>query len=368
MPRILFVASLHHPDTLLKERASNPTRLFPSSAAQHFYERALTQAGYTLDVFWRNVPSWGSVEGLRQLHYSNRPTLRRALEAGLRRLPPALNPEYRLRNQRLLAHAERFAPDVIWLVGDNTVITPDTLATLKAGGARLIYTCGTSPIVFSQPIERAAARLYDWVLANDYYHGIQWQELGAPRMLCLPVAAIDPDFHAPRAVTPTCDVAFVGTLVPHNLYSERVQALEALSAFELGIWTTHDVPPSLRRFMRGQALGATMLDAVSAGRIALNTHGDFMRYGGNMRLFECAGVGVFQLVDDRPGVREWFTVGEHLAVYSDLQDLREKVAYYLAHPEARQRMAEASRAHALAHHTYTARVRTLQAAGVLPPV
>ena len=170
MPKILFVASLHHPEELRREQAQNPAQLFPSSMAQHFYERALLRAGYTLDVFWRNVSGFGKagdIENLQHARYSQRITPRRALEAAMRRLPPRLNVDYRIRNQRLLEHVQRFAPDIIWLVGDNTVITPATLATLKAGGGRIIYTCGTSPIVFSHPIERAAARLYDWVLEND---------------------------------------------------------------------------------------------------------------------------------------------------------------------------------------------------------
>lgn len=374
MPKILFVASLHHPEELQREQAQNPAQLFPSSMAQHFYERALLRAGYTLQVFWRNVSGFGKagdIHGVQSTRYSNHITPRRALEAVMRRLPPHLNADYRIRNQRLLEQAQRFAPDIVWLVGDNTVIAPATLATLRAGGARIVYTCGTSPIAFSHPVERAAARLYDWVLANDYYHGIQWQELGAKNMLCLPVAAIDPDFHHPRPLDEatrkayTCDVSFVGTLVPHNLYSERVQALEALAGVDVGIWTTHDVPASLRRFVRGQALGDSMMNVISAARIALNTHGDFMRYGGNMRLFECAGAGVFQMVDNRPAVREWFTVGEHVAVYHDTRDLQEQVAYYLAHPQERQRMAEACLAHVRTHHTYDKRVATLQATGVL---
>jgi spore maturation protein CgeB len=108
-----------------------------------------------------------------------------------------------------------------------------------------------------------------------------------------------------------------------------------------------------------------MLKILSASKISLNVHGDFMRYGGNMRLFEAAGAGSFQLVDDRPGVREWFTPGEHLVIYNSLDDLRDKVTYYLAHPDERERIAAAGRAHALAHHTYEQRLAQLE--DVFPP-
>jgi spore maturation protein CgeB len=219
--------------------------------------------------------------------------------------------------------------------------------------------------VFSRPVERAAAPLYDLVIANDYYHAIQWRELGARRVEALPMSAIDPGFHHPFDLTEqerqqyACDVGFVGTLVPNKLYGERIAALEALRDFDLGIWSVHEVPASLRQFYRGPALGEQMLRATCAARIALNPHGDFMRYGGNMRLFEVCGVGAFQIVDDRPGVQTWFNVGEHLVTYRDPDHLREQVAYYLAHDDERQRIAAAGLAHVRAHHTYDHRMARL---------
>src|SRR5690606_13601978 len=115
---------------------------------------------------------------------------------------------------------------------------------------------------------------------------------------------------------------------PENLYSQRVKTLAALRDFDLGIWSVHDVPAELRPHVRGAALGETMLRVLSAAKLTINANGNFMRYGGNMRLFEAAGVGVLQLSDDLPGVRAWFTPGENIVTYSDTDDLRAKVAYY----------------------------------------
>ena len=102
-----------------------------------------------------------------------------------------------------------------------------------------------------------------------------------------------------------------------------------------------------------------MLRALSGAKMTINVHGDFMRYGGNMRLFEAAGVGTFQLVDDRPGIHDWFTDGEHLVIYRDRDHLRELVTYYLAHDEERERIAAAGRAHVHTHHTYDHRMARL---------
>jgi hypothetical protein len=365
--RILFVASLHHPDVLEEAKRNAPPGedpLFPPSQGQYFWVKALRKLGHTCGVFWRSESAmpWARQ---RQLHMTQRLTPGRAVSAVMARVP-TLNPDYRLRNRHLLDEAAAFEPDVIVLPGDNTVILPDTLAELKRQhNATLVYGCGTSPIVFSRPVERAAAPLIDLVIANDYYHAIQWRELGAKRVVALPMSAIDPAFHHPYELTDQeqaeygCDVSFVGTLVPDNLYGERIAALEALADFNLGIWSVHEVPASLKRFYRGPALGEQMLRVTCGGKIALNPHGDFMRYGGNMRLFEACGVGAFQIVDDRPGVHEWFRVDEHLVTYRDPAHLRKLVAYYLDHESERAQIAAAGRRHVREHHTYDQRMTRL---------
>ncbi len=371
--RILFVTSLHHPEALRATQESaaaqgQPAPLFPPSMSQHFWEKALRKRGHELAVFWRNLPG-GLAENARghTERHSNRLTPAKVAGAIRNRIPPEANPDVRARNRDLLTAARAFRPDVLWMTGDNTVIYPDTLAAIRREtSAKLVYASGTSPIVFSKAIDRRAMPLYDWVLVNDYYHGIQWRELGAPRMECLPISACDPDFHRPYVLTEderrplACDVTFVGTLIPDHLYGRRIRALEALSraGIDLGIWSVHDVPASLRKHLRGPALGEDMERIVSAGKISVNPHGDFMLYGGNLRLFESAGAGVFQISDDLPGTRLWFPEVDGIptiALYANEDDLVERVRHYLAHDEERSAIATNARAHAYAHHTYDVR-------------
>ncbi len=183
-------------------------------------------------------------------------------------------------------------------------------------------------------------------------------------MECLPLSACDPDFHNPYTLTDderrryACDIAFVGTLVPDHLYSRRVEALEALRDFDIGIWSVHDVPASLKPFVRGKALGEEMLKILSASKVCFNTHGDFVYYGGNLRLFEVAGAGICQVAEDLPGTRAWFPAvdgGATILAYQDMDDLRAKIGYTLDHDAERIALAERARAHVYAHHTYDVR-------------
>lgn len=377
--RILFAASVHHPEALRAAQAAappgQPPPLFPPTMSQHFWEKALLKRGHTLAAFYRNQPAItlrrDSLAGKTQAHRQGI-TPGKLIQAAWNRIPPRLNPDLRARNAHLIEQARAFKPDMLWMVGDNTVIYPETLMQIKREtGCRIVYACGTSPIVFSHAIDRAAARLYDLVIASDYYHGIQWLELGAQKMISLPIAACDPDFHHPYPLTDSersalaCDIAFVGTLVPDHLYSRRVKALEALSAagFDLGIWSVHELPASLRKHYRGKALGEQMERILSAAKICFNTHGDFVHYGGNLRLFEVAGAGVFQVTDDLPGVRVWFPEIDGtptLITYTDAEDLVRKAAYYLEHDAERTAIAANGQRHVYAQHTYDHRAAQLE--------
>jgi len=364
--RLLFVASLHHPQQLLRaiDDAPGEPPLFPPSMSQHHFEAAMRERKHEMAVFYRNLPG----EGIAAIRRAGEERHTAGLTPGkiargiANRLPARLNPNKRAQNARLLQQARRFRPDVIYLVGDNTIIYPETLKTLRdETGALVVYASGTSPIVFSHKIEREAARLYDLVLVNDFYHGIQWEELGTPRAETWPISAVNPDFHRPYPLTDderkryACDVAFVGTLLPDHLYSRRVAALETLRDFDLGIWSVHDVPQSLRGHVRGRALGEEMVRITAAAKVVGNIHGDFMRYGGKMRTFEAAGAGACQIADDLPGTRHWFTPGENILTFTDADDLREKVALALADDDLRARVAQNGRDHVLAHHTYAHR-------------
>ena len=366
--RFLIVSEIHHPEELARaEQNASPGQppLFPPSMGSYFWVRSLRKLGHQVDAFIRNYPA---VFGWRERHthkFTGRLSVAMLSAALAHRLPRA-HPDYRFRNSRLITSVERFEPDAILLTGGNTVIFPETLAQIKSKfGCKIIYLSGVSPIVFAHSIERSAAELYDLVVVNDYYHGMQWLELGAPQMEAMPISACDPEYHHPYELSADeqtahgCDVGFAGTLLPLNLYSNRVKALETVGECGLGIWSIHDLPAPLKPYYRGPALGEQMFRITCGSKIQLNPHGNFMRYGGNLRLFEAAGCGVFQIADDLPGVSKWFTPGETIAIYHDLQHLKHQVAYYLQHDDERRQIAEAARAHVYAHHTYDHRMSRL---------
>ncbi|MCI0351282.1 MAG: hypothetical protein L0Z53_17805, partial [Acidobacteriales bacterium] len=93
--RILFVASLHHPEALREAIAQlppgQPTPLFPPSMSQHFWEKALSKRGHVLEVFYRNLPGGKrSASGHAERH-TQALTPRKIWRALMNRVPPEAN-------------------------------------------------------------------------------------------------------------------------------------------------------------------------------------------------------------------------------------------------------------------------------------
>ena len=81
-----------------------------------------------------------------------------------------------------------------------------------------------------------------------------------------------------------------------------------------------------------------------------------------MRVFDVLACGGFCLAEWSPGLEELFVIGEELDCYRTLDEMLEKVEYWLdAGPEARRAVGERGRQRVLADHTITHRLRVLLA-------
>lgn len=79
----------------------------------------------------------------------------------------------------------------------------------------------------------------------------------------------------------------------------------------------------------------------------------------NQRAFDVPAAGGFLLTDDQPDLHDLFAVGREAAAFSSPEDLREKIAWFQARPEERERIVQAGHERVRRDHTYGHRVRTL---------
>ena len=83
----------------------------------------------------------------------------------------------------------------------------------------------------------------------------------------------------------------------------------------------------------------------------LNDHREDMSYYGfvSNRIYDVTASGGFILTDYLPEIEEAY--GDSVATYKDYYDFKDKIEFYLAHPEIRKEMAARARKITLENYT-----------------
>ena len=134
---------------------------------------------------------------------------------------------------------------------------------------------------------------------------------------------------------------FETKLVAQRLaYLERIEMLKRLSKYKLKFYTTDpeiqiDGVKSLPKLNYDEGLPK----AYHLSKININITLHSITSGIPLRVFDIMGVGGFVLTNYQPEIEELFTPGVDLEVYHDLDEMIEKVQYYLTHDKERIRIA-----------------------------
>lgn len=269
--------------------------------------------------------------------------------------------------QAMLAKVETFEPDMVLALA-QAPMTRQALRRLRKDRVLTAMWFVEDYRLFTY--WKAFAPLYDIfaVIQKEPFFE-ELAAVGQDNVLYLPLAA-QPDFHRPLELSPAerrkwgADVAFMGAGYPN-----RRLAFRELLGFDFKIWGSdwdgdHVLAPYLQlggtrvspeecvRIFNATKINLNLHSSVQVERLV--SHGDFV----NPRTFEVAACGAFQLVDERSLLAESFRAKE-LATFSSLAELKEKIAYYLSHPQEREALASKGRERVLAEHTYAHRMRRL---------
>ena len=194
-------------------------------------------------------------------------------------------------------------------------------------------------------------------------------KLQTPAASYLPNAAL-PEFHQRCSLSAEeqahygCDLAFVGMPYPN-----RLQLFAELVDFDLGLWgPAWDKEPALKPFLRDEGKFVDQQEELriySAAKIVINLHSsglqdseeepDFV----NPRTFVLAACQTFQLIDERSLLSDLFEPGKEIVTFSDTADLRDKIRFYLDHPQERQAIAQRAYERVMKEHTYQHRMQQM---------
>lgn len=130
----------------------------------------------------------------------------------------------------------------------------------------------------------------------------------------------------------------------------------------VGFWFKYNVYFQLKYgfpgFVHGPIKpGKQYIDLYQRSKIGFNVHnrGDYTV--GSYRLFELPANGVMQISDGGPYLNEFFEVGREIERYGELDELIDKVRYYLAHDDERREIALNGYRRAMRDHRMKQRMR-----------
>jgi spore maturation protein CgeB len=279
---------------------------------------------------------------------------------------------------RLAYYARRFFPRLdrrfhLALVRHAATVQPDLVVVVRTVPPRIIEEIKrvTSAVVvfwFPDAISNLGRQEmlqapYDALFFKDRVMVETFrQKLGLTTFLLQ--EGCNPRWHVRPSLTPEertfygCDLTVAG-----NAYAYRARMLENFLDYDVKLWGG-DWPiwlesPARRFHQRRYVAELDKAKAYNAAKIVLNTMHYAEIEGFNARLFEAAGCGGFQIIDWKACLQDYFEPEREVVTFRTLEELKEKVAFYLRHDAERQVIANRAYDRAHAEHTYAHRARQM---------
>jgi hypothetical protein len=145
------------------------------------------------------------------------------------------------------------------------------------------------------------------------------------------------DLIYPMDIEKGYDVGFCG-----SIGGDRPQWMRSMSKFNIK--------------QDGLVIGNSMVKAINSYKIHFNRNvADDINY----RTFETAGCKTFLITNYTPGLEKLFKIGEEIETYDTMDDLNEKIEFYLNNESKRKEIEEAGYKRSKSEHTYFERAKTL---------
>jgi spore maturation protein CgeB len=156
-----------------------------------------------------------------------------------------------------------------------------------------------------------------------------------------------------------CDLTLVG-----NLHSQRIALCNNLAEWDVKLWgkPARDwmrLKEAARMYQGRPVYDHDKVRAFRGAKIVINDLRVSEIWGLNVRAFEVAGAGGFQLIGWRGGLQQLFSDGEEIVSYRGLSDLKSKIEIFLKDNDRRKAIAAAGMRRAFAEHTYELRLKLL---------
>jgi len=181
------------------------------------------------------------------------------------------------------------------------------------------------------------------VFDHTRHHAHFFMEAGLKNVHWIPAVDFAFNPREPKA-KPSRPLSFVGQVGIHHPYRSEIMMGLRQAGLPLEI-------------LRGTTQEAADIYADSQVTLNVSLNGDL-----NLRVFEALAASGFLLTErlsPASGLPLLFEDGKHLAYWSSLGELKEKIAHYLAHPEEADSIRRAGHAEMLLNHSPEVKIREL---------
>lgn len=156
------------------------------------------------------------------------------------------------------------------------------------------------------------------------------------------------------------DVVTFGTMYPYraNMVGELLNA-----DIDVALFGTPDKrfgnPEIENNFKNEYITGARKAEVLYGSKIVFNNFHYAEIQSANVKFFEIAGIGGFQICDYKPILNEYSAIPIEQFTYKSIGEAIELIKYYLNKPEQRHELALEQYNHFVLNHTYEHRIKQL---------
>jgi hypothetical protein len=268
-------------------------------------------------------------------------------------------------SQSLESFVQSFRPDLILIVSGR-FFKLSTLEKIKLTQKCLIFHYYGeylgNPLNTTKCMLNAAPAYDYWFTANRKNFQIL-TSLNISNFAWIPFG-YDPTCHAPQRPTfeeinyVGSDIVFIGTWE-----FERAEMMSKLQGYNLqiwgGSWNRLNRKSWLFSCVRNEAVYCSdMSKVINASKICLSFLRKANKDSHTCRTFEIPACGGFQVSERTEEILDFFTEDVEIVCFNNLEELREKIDYYLTHGDERNKIAQAGYKRVIhSHYSYTDRIQ-----------
>ncbi|MBA3030687.1 MAG: glycosyltransferase [Desulfobacteraceae bacterium] len=276
-------------------------------------------------------------------------------------------------NQVKTAHGKK-PVDLFFSYFFDACVLPQTIEDIKSLGIQTVnwYCNGAHQLHLVSEI----SPYYDWCLVPEKFRMDDYKNMGANPIYCQEAA--NPNIYKPYPVDIEYDVTFVG-----QAYGDRPNYIDRILSAGIDIriwgqnWSKHSSSdrsifkrikkliqrgksPSLPSKIIGPVLSdEEMIKMYSRSKINLgfstcgSTHKSEERIlQVRLRDFEVPMSGGFYMVEYMEELEEFYEIGKEIVCYHNVDDLIDKIWYYLAHDQERESIRNSGYQRCLKDHSW----------------